>query len=311
MVAESRFVVDEGALSLDDVPEAERTDSLMALIDQLDALRVTGESIQLVDNWGAVECLEGNDLAETIVNGPILDYEQSQRLLSLLDRCLNWNRPAAFDVESEVVVDGSHCKGEGIAWAHDQAIRQIWTAVVTTRHRFTAGVHSVDKSSQSMPVDVYFAASTKDHPGFFRLLYEWEDISESEFFEQTRLAFPRLVFAANISFRNFQGAYRTLRPKVVNHLGRINDNFPEVYAAENGMPNEISSRLGIDVSIEGNTRSSQRLMRLRDVEYRGQEYRCEWHSKLEPHRNRIHFCVISDMAETKILIGIFHEHLAT
>ena len=184
-------------------------------------------------------------------------------------------------------------------------------AVVTTPHRFAAGVHSIDKPTQYLPVDVYFAASTEDHPGFFRLLYEWEDVSESDFFERARLAFPRLVFAADISFRKFQGAYRTLRPQVVDHLGRINDRFPEVYAAENGMPNGVSSRLGIQISIEGNTRSSERLMRLRDVKFRGRVYRCEWHSKLEPHRNRIHFQVIDGIAETKILIGIFHEHLPT
>ena len=148
-------------------------------------------------------------------------------------------------------------------------------------------------------------------PASFGYYTSWRNVPESEFFERARLAFPRLVFAADISFRRFQGAYRTLRPKVVDHLGRINDRFPEVYAAQNGMPNAISSHLGIDVSIEGNTRSSERLMRLRDVEYRGQVYRCEWHSKLEPHRNRIHFCVIDGVAETDVLIGIFHEHLTT
>ena len=311
MVPECRFVVDEGALSLDDVPMAEREDSLMALIDQLDALRDSGERIHVIEYWGAVECLGEDNFADAMVHCQVLDRDQSLRLLTLLDRCVAWNRPATVNVDSEVVVDGSHCKGEGIAWAHDQAILQSWAAVVTTPHRFAAGVHSVDKPCQSLPVDVYFAVSVEDHPGFFRLLYEWEDVSESEFFERTRLAFPRLVFAANISFRRFQGAYRTLRPKVVDHLGRINDKFPEVYAAENGMPNEISSRLGIEVSIEGNTRSSQRLMRLRDVEYRGQVYRCEWHSKLEPHRNRIHFHVIDSKGETRVLIGIFHEHLAT
>ena len=123
--------------------------------------------------------------------------------------------------------------------------------------------------------------------------------------------FPRLVFAAGLSFRNFQGAYRTLRPQVVRHLGRINDEFPEVYAEERGMSNQISSRLGIEVSIEGNTRGSQSLMRQRDVEFCGQVYRCEWHSKIERHRNRIHFHVIDGTPEKKILIGIFHEHLAT
>ena len=308
---ECRFVVDEGALSLDDVPKAEREDNLMALIDQLDALRVSGESIQLIENWGAVECLGGDDVADTIFHYQVLDRDRSLLLSSLLDRCVAWDRPAAVVVDSEVIVDDSHYKGEGISWAHDQAILQNWTAVVTTPHRFAAGVHSVDKPSQSLPVDVYFAASIEDHPGFFRLLYELEDVPESEFFERARFAFPRLVFAADISFRRFQGAYRTLRPKVVDHLGRINDRFPEVYAAQNGMPNAISSHLGINVSIEGNTRRSARLMHLRDVEFRGQVYRCEWHSKIEPHRNRIHFQVIDGIPETEILIGIFHEHLRT
>ena len=199
---ECRFLLDEGALSLDDVPEAEREDSLMALIDQLDALRVSGESIQLVENWGAVECLGGNDVAETMVHCRVLNRDQSQRLLTLLDRCVAWNRPAAVDVDSEVVVDGSRCKMEGIAWAHHQAILQIWTAVVTTPHRFVAGVHRVDKPSQSLPVDVYFAASIGDHPGFFRLLYEWEDASESDFFERARLAFLGWYLPRTSAFAN-------------------------------------------------------------------------------------------------------------
>ena len=296
---------------MDDIPEAEREVSLMALIEQLDALRLSGESTQIIENWGAVECLGGNDVASILACYQVLDRDLSLRLLTMLDRCEAWSRSVAVGVHSGVIVDGSPCDGDGIAWARELAIQEKWTAVVSTSHRFLAGVHSVDKPSQSLAVNVYFAVTTEDHPGFFRLLYEWDDVPESEFLERAKLAFPRLLFSANISFRNFRGAYRTLRPKVVCHLGRINDSFPEVLAAENGMPDAMSSRLGIDVSIEGNARGSPRLMRQRDVEFFGQVYRCEWHSKIEPHRNRIHFCVIDDRAETKILIGIFTEHLPT
>ena len=309
MVPEGRFVVDEGALSLDDVPQAEREESLIAVIDQLDALRVSGEGVWLIEDWGATECLGEDDFADTMVKYQVLDPDQAWRLLHLLGRCVTWNTTGAVD--PEVVVEGTDCRSEGVAWARERAIRRYWTAVVTTPHRFTSGIHTVDTRAQSQPVDVYFSVSTEDHSGFFRHLYEWQDVSESEFFERARLAFPRLGFAADISFGKFQGAYRTLRPKVVDHLGRINDRFSELYDAEKGMPNKISSRLGIEVSIEGNTRGSQRLMRLRDVEFRGQVYRCEWHSKIEPHRNRIHFCVIDGAAGTTILIGIFHRHLTT
>jgi hypothetical protein len=51
-------------------------------------------------------------------------------------------------------------------------------------------------------------------------------------------------------------------------------------------------------------------MRQRDVNHEGQVIRCEWHSKLEPHRNRIHFA-FDDTLGGKILIGIFVDHLDT
>ena len=157
-----------------DVLQDEREDSLIALIDQLDALRVSEEHVQLLENWGAVECLGGDDVADTMVKFQVLDRDQSLRLLTLLDQCVAWSRPAAVDCDSEIVVDGTPCQGDGVAWAREKAILKNWTAVVTTPHRFAAGVHSIDKPTQSLPVDVYFVVSTEDHPGFFRLLYEWE-----------------------------------------------------------------------------------------------------------------------------------------
>ena len=95
IVPECRFLVDEGALSLDDVPQNERDESLIALIDQLDASSGHGRGVQLLENWGAVECLEGDDVAQTMVNYQVLDRDQSLRLLTLLDQCVAWSRPAA------------------------------------------------------------------------------------------------------------------------------------------------------------------------------------------------------------------------
>ena len=240
-MAERRFVVDEGALTLDNVPEVEREDSFISLIGQLDHLRGSGQDVLLVADWGAVECIEGEDVAQALNNCKILDRDRSMLLLTLLDRCFTWERPADGDFSAEVVVDGNQYDGEGIAWARDQAILQNWIAVITTRHRIAAGVHQVETTSQSGSVNIYFCVSIMDHPGFFRTLYEWEDVPESGFFERARLAFPRLVFAAGLSFRNFQGTYRTLRPDVVHHLGRINDEFPEVYVEERGMSNPEST----------------------------------------------------------------------
>ncbi|MGH3693297.1 MAG: hypothetical protein ACRDRX_04730 [Pseudonocardiaceae bacterium] len=50
-------------------------------------------------------------------------------------------------------------------------------------------------------------------------------------------------------------------------------------------------------------------MRKRYVAYEGSRYCCEWHAKIERHRNRIHFTLPAAGPAGRILIGIFTEHL--
>ncbi|HWS32165.1 MAG TPA: hypothetical protein VN408_05410, partial [Actinoplanes sp.] len=80
----------------------------------------------------------------------------------------------------------------------------------------------------------------------------------------------------------------------------------------NGISHEVQAALGrhhFDVSMESvKTRSSEKLMRLRDVTVGDTTYRCEWHIKIERHRNRIHFWV---GPRDTIVVGLFVQHLAT
>lgn len=52
-------------------------------------------------------------------------------------------------------------------------------------------------------------------------------------------------------------------------------------------------------------------MRERDVTHDGTVFRCEWHAKLEPNRNRIHFSEPSEHLAGRVLAGIFVDHLNT
>ncbi|WP_462188366.1 hypothetical protein [Frankia sp. CcWB2] len=145
---------------------------------------------------------------------------------------------------------------------------------------------------------------------FYRSLFKLEDIAEEIFFVHAEKAFPRLLFADGLTFRKFDGGY-SLRDTAVLHLAALNDRFSDLFIAENGSSAQISARLGIAVSIEGRTRGSATLMRRRDVIFRGFSVRCEWHSKLEPHRNRIHFFPGDSRTDGKILVGMFVRHLPT
>ena|SRR3989442_892835 len=71
-------------------------------------------------------------------------------------------------------------------------------------------------------------------------------------------------------------------------------------------------RYRVDLSPESpGTRASAKLMTERNVEYQGVTYRCEWHIKLERHRNRIHFALPDGTLSGKILVGLFVDHLKT
>jgi hypothetical protein len=102
---------------------------------------------------------------------------------------------------------------------------------------------------------------------------------------------------------------------VVTILAALNDRFADEYRRCKGQPNEIQAAMGryhVDLSPESpNARASQRLMRQREVSHSGMTLRCEWHAKLERHRNRIHFSTPNDELDGKILIAIFADHLDT
>jgi hypothetical protein len=163
--------------------------------------------------------------------------------------------------------------------------------------------------------EVFFFADPSLLKKFWRAVFSFERVAEAEFYEVCRRAFPDLIFHRDLSFGRFEGTYANLRDQVVNALTALNDEFLRAYRTGNGVSREIQATMGaqgVEVSPESpNTRGSERLMRLRDVTHDGRVYRCEWHAKLEPNRNRIHFWVPSVNEGDKLIIGKFVVHLAT
>ena len=279
------------------------------MIGELLALQEGGERVDILSDWGSITCLEGEDVANILAHGNVFDRDISSLLLRLLGRCGAWDEDPSIVVDDEVIVDGEPYHSFGIAWGRRMVRAGCGMAVVTAPHRFSGGAHAVDQPTPPALVDVVFVATPADHPRFYRTLYSVENIPENEFFEIAVKAFPDLAFAPTLSFRHFRGAYVLRRPEVVHHLSFINDSFLELYQAELGSSLRISMRLGIDVSIEGTNRNSEASMRYRDAEFESRVYRCEWHSKLEPHRNRIYFHIGDEGTGGRVLIGIFHQHL--
>lgn len=129
---------------------------------------------------------------------------------------------------------------------------------------------------------------------------------------EASLLFPDLHFATSAWDRlgTLQGDPVDLARKLVEHLGVLDDYAVEIWAAsgQSDARQQALRSFGVEASLESPaTRASGRLMRLRDFAFGSRSLRCEWHTKLEPHRNRIHFTV----AEGAVFIGTIEHHLAT
>jgi hypothetical protein len=305
-----QFVIDEPSLDCDDLTEEVVARSLRGLLDVLESFRETGIApIGILAGWGGIHCWRGRDVADVLVSHVALTRDESLLALGLLGKCSDIDDAATeLDPAAKIGQYQVEVESYGIALAHKTVRGGRGVAVITTLHRGIAG--AVEVACDGATCALCFVAEPGQEVVFWRSLYELEKVDEVDFLTLALRAFPGLYFAPGLNFGAFTGAYPDLRPVVVRHLSALNDLWTDAYERENGNSARISARIGIDVSIEGATRGSEALMRMRDVEMEGVIFRCEWHSKLEPHRNRIHFFPAGSDID-RPLIGIFCEHLPT
>jgi hypothetical protein len=290
----------------------------VAIEDRLDDFNATVRNLRLdgIAAWkppmlDAFACVDGKELFDYLTDksGSAIDRDTKEFFFSILDKCPEWETPALACLDV-ALPGGQVIMALSVAFALTCAIGGHGVACLVfgscDRRRFV----EVTGSGQSRTI--FFFADRETLPQFWRSLYELEDIPEEGFFTYARQAFPALLLHPDLTFRRFEGSYRSLRPQVMTHLGILNDDFLAVHRAASGIAKTVESSLaGIGASPESpKTHQNEKAMRQRDVTYDDKTIRCEWHTKIEPHRNRIHFAFNADLGDS-ILIGIFVDHLDT
>ena len=309
-MVDHRFVIDERALDLREAPETVIADAFEALVDQLESLRGAGEAVGLLAGWGAAPCFDGADVATVLTSGLHCQIDLGRLLLRLLGKTVAWDDDPSVALTPAVLIADQELESYGIAWALSCVARGWGMAAVVAHTSALRGMVSV--TDGQVNAEVCLCANSLDHRALYRSLFDLENVREADFFALASRAFPGLAFVPGLNFSKFQGMYRALRPVVVEHLAKLNDELLSALQAENGHSGRVSMRLGVDVSIEGTqTRSQEAVMRLRDVVYSGTAYRCEWHSKLSPNINRIHFHQGDERSGNRVVIGLFVDHLPT
>jgi len=314
MINPVRVVIDETSFDFRGLDAASIERRLDDFNDTIWVLHKDGIAAWSPPMLDAVKCVDNYELFDYLMNEPgrVIDRDTRNRFFGLISKCPDWDEsiPEILDV---VIADGGPVMALSVAFALVMTLRAKGVACLVfgacPRRGFMVTSNEIGRA------EIFYFADAPALMVFWRYLYELEDVSEELFFTLANRAFPSLLFNPDLSFRRFEGAYRDLRPRVVGHLSVLNDHFLLAYRAANGVPQQVEATLASagcpGISPESpNTRKNKQAMGLRDIDYQGSVIRCEWHTKIEPHRNRIHFA-FGDQFGEMIFVGIFVDHLDT
>lgn len=303
--------MDDASILLASMPPPDVDAALDQLANQLQLSRDRNELVGVLSDFDMFECWQGRPLYEVLTLRDVqLSRDCQLRAYRLLDKCSRFDAEPDFVVDPSVLVDSAPV----VSYALSAILflrREAPDAVGTLALSPHCGRGQVVVEDARGQMEVFIIVDAASRVQFYRTIFAIEDIPQNRFLELCGLAFPVLRFAETLTFGKFEGNYTELRDVVARHLAALNDRFKAEYVRLGGVCNAVSAAVGIDLSIEGQTRQSERLMRLRDVDYNGRTYRCEWHSKLERHRNRIHFHPGDSGTDDCVLIAMFVRHLQT
>jgi hypothetical protein len=168
------------------------------------------------------------------------------------------------------------------------------------------------------PPVLHRVAEYKQLLAFYREAPEIGDFDEFAYFRQAALAFPHLFFKPDIAreCRRFSEPYRAIRPELTRALAALGDLLPVLCKANTDLrvvQKEFTVTTGFEISPDSpNTHKNQKAMRERDVIIGGTRLRCEWHVKLKPQIDRIHFHFgDAKVSDNRIIVGILTDHLTT
>lgn len=327
------FVVEGADWILDGKTQREIVDAIDEFLDLLDRASNDNVAVWFGDDFSTRPMLGDSSIwdlcAET--SSIHLPTEVWQELAAHLSRAKfyvdepKW--PAGFPDDVDVSIDARPMVlNMDVAWAHHSvrsgkavACLGLWRKGVfkTLIGGFFADLHWVGHN--------IFAPSE-----FWRNAIEIEGNSPASFARFARLAFPNLYFAGSVLHHanEFSGGYYAISDVLKRYLKILDESGHWAFTAappaqsrndssglEGSSPsNQLIQRrfslLALDLAPEKpNVYADRKCREARQILLNGRTLYCEWHCKLELHRNRVHLHAPVPESDNKLVVAIFSGHL--
>jgi hypothetical protein len=312
------LAIDESGFELGGMDDHDVVAALRAFADLVFEIRVGAGRVYKCSLYYEFRVLRDLTIMDLLYRPdfPIrIDRDLRVRLQLAFDRSVNWDETVGAITTLDVFVGQEAILAPTIAYAYSAIASGIGVGCLAPP-QCSGRSGCVEISQDGTPRSVWFVYDAASLSGLARACYEIEDVAGEDYFGRlARIAFPNLEFVDDLGrqFRRLAGRYRDVRPEVTRHLGALNDHHVAAFAGH-PEPWTVSARMGalggVDMSPESpGTRANHAAWETRRISYKGRELHCEWHLKLTPMTNRIHFHPTVDGLTFGPVVGILADHL--
>lgn len=236
-----------------------------------------------------------------------------------------WPEGFADDNTVRIAENPSEANAD-VAWAHHHI--RAGRAVACLGMKRAGPVKTTTSKGSAL---VYWVQDENTHRLFWRDAIRIEGDCKETLERLAPHAFPDLYFHDGVwsGMQKLGGGYAASRDRIRHYLSALDDGGrwaftfppPALSRGEACGPdstarptNQIIERrfqgMDLDMAPENPNVYADRVCReAREILVGGRALYCEWHGKLEGHRNRIHVHPPVPQSNDKVVIGIIHEHL--
>lgn len=326
------FVVDSSEWQFDGWTAAQVVGAIERLLGRVHIARERSETVWIGEGLQTRLVLEDLDLwSLSSPDAPIhLPPEVCQELaawLSSARRYLDDEWPPGMEETVLRIGNDEPLENEDVAWAHHHVRGGHAVACLGL---VRSGVY--ETTSRLGTANVQWVLDEAGHKDFWRTAIEVEGGDEATLEALSPHAFPDLYFHNGVwhGLQRLGGGYLAQRGEIKRYLRVLNDFGAWVFtcpppalspnetgadATTGGRPtNQVIERrfLGLNLNVapeKPNVATDAACRTAREITIRTKTLYCEWHAKLEPHRNRIHIHAPVPESGNKVVIAIIDEHL--
>jgi hypothetical protein len=310
-----RFAIDERSVDLNGLDVADARSAFLTFLEHIRDVGAEGHGICYDEDLFLSDLRGGGTFWDLFSPDAELQlgHEDCERAVAAFSTMPKWHElssPQPVDVEVRVAGGPVETTGS-VAWAHAQGGRGLSAAAcLSAPHGRTPGRHQVLVRGVDRPV--WFMVSAKDIERYFRDLLGNCAETPDDFAALADYAFRDLIFFNGCfdGIRKMSRTCRDLAPDIVAHLSAFSDAGQRIFSGRWQDAQAEFGSLHINISDEnGATKSDKKAAAERLRTFDDKDMYFWWHSKIEPHRDRIHICPDRVPAGGKIIVGIFCLHL--